>query len=189
MHHFVRVGQLGHVGRFAATDAARYARGTRVICRTRRGLELGEVLSTCDASSPAADGTVLRRVTVEDELLASRLEKHRDAAYLACAEKLAERGLRVILVDVEHLFDGQSLFFYFLGETTPALDELTSELAAIYDARIQFRQFAETLANGCGPDCGTEGAAGHGCASGGCSICAVGCKTHSFNPEPTATAQ
>ena len=49
--HFVRVGLLGSVGRFAAADRQRYARGTRVICRTHRGLEVGEVLSAADAGN------------------------------------------------------------------------------------------------------------------------------------------
>jgi cell fate regulator YaaT (PSP1 superfamily) len=163
---------VGHVGRFAAVDAACYPRRTRVICRTPRGLEVGEVLSVAENDGGAADGALLRRVTVEDELLLSRLEKHRDAAFRACTEKLAERGIGAVLVDVEHLFDGQSLFFYFLGEASAELDALLAELAEVYDAQIQFRRFADTLAAGCGPGCGEE-AAGQGCHDGGCTTCAI----------------
>ena len=48
--HFVRIGLLGSVGRFAAADRQRYARGARVVCRTPRGLEVGAtVLSGADA--------------------------------------------------------------------------------------------------------------------------------------------
>jgi hypothetical protein len=112
-------------------------------------------------------------MTLEDELLLSRLEKHQDAAYRACVEKLSERGLGTILVDVEHLFDGQSLFFYFLGPVSPALDELTQELGSIYDAQVHFRRFAETLEQGCGPACGTAEGHGAGCGEGGCTTCAV----------------
>lgn len=173
MQHFVRIGLLGHVGRFVATDATRYPRGARVVCRTDRGLEVGEVLSPAGVEAASADGSLLRRITVEDELLLARLAKHREEAYAACADKIAERGLPVVLVDVEHLFDGASLFFYFLGEVTPELDAITSELAALYDAQVQFQKFAETLTDGCGPGCGTEEAAGQGCGSGGCSTCAV----------------
>ena len=173
--HWVRVGVLGSVGRFAADDAQRYARGTRVVCRTGRGLEVGEVLAPLDqAGGEPAEGTLLRRVTVEDDLLLARLEKNRDEAYRACEQRLAERRIPAVLVDVEHLFDGQSLLFYFLGETTPELDALTDELAEIYEAQVQFRKFTETLTAGCGPGCGTE-AAENGCATGGCSTCAVAC--------------
>src|SRR5205823_10375051 len=116
---------------------------------------------------------LLRRVTVEDDLLIVRLEKNRDAAFQACASKLAERGLPAVLVDVEHLFDGQSLYFYFLGDGGPELDALTVELASAYEAKAQLQKFAETLVAGCGPNCGTE--EGGGCGSGGGSSWAVAC--------------
>jgi cell fate regulator YaaT (PSP1 superfamily) len=169
--HFVRVGILGSVGRFSAADSQRYPRGARVVCRTARGLEVGEVLSLAEAAGQQpCDGTLLRRVTVEDDLLLARLEKNRDDAFRACASRLAERGLPAVLVDVEHLFDGQSLYFYFLGETPPELDALTTELAGVYEATAQIEKFAETLIAGCGPHCGTEEAAGCGSV---CTSCAV----------------
>ena len=172
--HYVRFGLLGGVGRFAAADSQRYPRGARVVCRTGRGLEVGEVLAPLDTDSEqSSEGTLLRRMTVEDDLLLARIEKNRDEAYRACSERLVERGIGAVLVDVEHLFDGPSLFFYFLGETTPELDALTAELAELYEAQVQFRKFTETLTAGCGPHCGTEQAEGGGCGSGGCSTCAV----------------
>ena len=172
--HFVRVGALGAVGRFAAEGAERYPRGARVVCRTARGLEVGEVLSPVDrVATPATDGTLLRRITPQDDLLLARLEKNRDQAYDACAARVAERGLAAVLVDVEHLFDGQSLYFYFLGEATPELDSITSELAGVYEATAQLQKFADTLTAGCGPGCGTEEGAGCGSTGGGCSTCAV----------------
>jgi PSP1-like protein len=172
--HWVRVGVLGNVGRFAAADAKRYPRGSRVICRTTRGLEVGDVLASLeDGGERECDGTLLRRVTIEDDLLLARLERNRDEAYRACQQRLAERGIPAVLVDVEHLFDGQSLLFYFLGETTSALDALTAELAEVYEAQVQFRKFTDTLIAGCGPKCGTDEA--EGCGNGGCSTCAVAC--------------
>jgi cell fate regulator YaaT (PSP1 superfamily) len=170
--HFVRVGVLGSVGRFVSADGARYRRGARVICRTPRGLEVGEVLAAGESASHAPpEGSLLRGVTVEDDLLLARLEKNRAAAFAACSERLAEMAAPAVLVDVEHLFDGQSLFFYFLGEADPRLDAITSDLAEVYEAKAQLQKFAETLTAGCGPNCGTE--EGGGCGSGGCSTCAV----------------
>jgi len=170
--HFVRVGLLGSVGRFADADRGAYARGMRVVCRTARGLEVGEVLSPAEADADRpCDGTLLRRITVEDDLLLARLEKNRDEAFAACSERLGELRSPAVLVDVEHLFDGQSLYFYFLGEGGPELDAVTAELAEVYEAKAQLQKFAETLTAGCGPNCGTE--EGGGCGSGGCSSCAV----------------
>ena len=172
--HWVRVGLLGSVGRFAAADAQRYPRGTRVVCRTDRGLEVGEVLAPSESDEgPDSPGLLLRQVSVEDDLLLARLERNRDEAYRACEQRLAERGIPAVLVDVEHLFDGQSLLFYFLGETSPELDALTAELAEVYEAQVQFRKFTATLIAGCGPNCGT--AEGGGCGTGGCSTCTVAC--------------
>ncbi len=169
--HLIRVGALGHVGRFAAIDAIRYPRGARVIVRTERGLEIGEVLAPpVGDQSVEADGAILRGMTAEDQLLEARLNRNRQAAYEACQRRVEELGLSVTLMEVEHLFDGQSLVFYFLGEQPPELQTVTSELAEIYDAQVQFRAFADTLAHGCGPDCGTEVAAGQGCSS-----CSTGC--------------
>jgi cell fate regulator YaaT (PSP1 superfamily) len=167
--HLVRVGALGSVGRFTSVDAVRYPRATRVVVRTGRGLELGEVLAAPEGPDDGeADGSILRGVTVEDQLLAARLEKNRQAAYAACAARLAETGTDTVLMDVEHLFDGHTLVFYFLGQAPPAVEALTDELAELYESQAQIRGFAAAVEQGCGPGCGTETAAG-------CKTCATGC--------------
>jgi cell fate regulator YaaT (PSP1 superfamily) len=172
--HLVRVGALGRVGRFTSVDAVRYPRDCRVVVRTGRGLELGEVLAPPGEApdETAADGSILRGLTVEDHLLEARLERHRQAAYDACSARLAERNLPAVLIDVEHLFDGCSLVFYFLGEMTPRLEALTEELAELYETHVQFRRFTDAVTEGCGPGCGTETAAG-------CKTCATGCAVSS----------
>lgn len=168
-----RVGALGNVGRFyAGHDGVRYPRNARVVVRTARGLELGEVLADEDELPlHLADGKVLRRMTVADELLEARLQMHREKAYAACAARIAELDLPVVLMDVEQLFDGRNLVFYFLGEPGPELDRITNDLAELYDTQVQFRRFAEAMSTGCGPGCGTEDATGSGCGSS----CGSGC--------------
>lgn len=166
---------MGQVGRFAAVDAVRYPRHSRVIVRTKRGLEIGQVLAPPDDSDDGrafADGDILRGVTVEDELLIARLEKHRQAAYEACASLLAEHKVPAVLVDVEHLFDGQGLFFYFLGDVPSEVESLTAQLADVYETKVQFRKFTDTLIEGCGPGCGTEEVMGRGGCEA-CTSCAV----------------
>lgn len=166
---------MGQVGRFAAVDAVRYPRYSRVVVRTRRGLEVGDVLSPPDDGDNGrafADGEILRGMTAQDDLLQARLEKHRQEAYAACAQMLSASGEPAVLVDVEHLFDGQGLFFYFLGDVTPRLESYTERLADTYEAKVQFRKFTETLIEGCGPGCGTEEVQGRGgCET--CTSCAV----------------
>lgn len=170
--HLIRVGALAAVGRFAAVDARLYPRGTRVVVRTARGLEIGEVLSPPDDADEAgrADGPILRGMTIEDQLLEARLAKNRHAAYEACQARLKDGGLPACLMDVEHLFDGRTLVFYFLGDVPRAVEEITEELAEVYEAKAQFRSFTDAVINGCGPGCGTDDAQGAGCTS-----CATGC--------------
>ncbi len=154
-----------------SVDATRFPRGSRVIVRTPRGLEVGSVLAPPAVETGAeSDGAIVRGMTVEDELLEARLGRKRLEAYDACRQRLAALQLGAVLVDVEHLFDGQTLVFYFLGPQPPELQTVAAELAEAYDAEAQIGTFADVLAHGCGPGCGTEEAAGHGCAS-----CSTGC--------------
>jgi cell fate regulator YaaT (PSP1 superfamily) len=162
---------MGSVGRYAAAEPVRYARRSQVVCRTARGLEIGQVLRPIAASATAAlDGQIVRPVTAEDRLLAERMERRKDQALEACRQALAARQLRAVLVDVELLLDGSSLYFYFLGESSPELDAMTQELAEVYDSQVQFRQFTDTLIAGCGPDCGTGSSPGCGTACGHCAV-------------------
>jgi hypothetical protein len=177
-YHLVRVGALSHVGRFASLDSTRFPRGSRVIVRTARGLEVGEVLAPPTGESTAeGDGSILRGMTVEDQLLEVRLGSQRQAAYDACRRRLTEVGVEAVLVDVEHLFDGQTLVFYFLGPPPPESEHITAELAAAYDAEAHIGTFADALTQGCGPGCGTDEAAGCGSCSTGCAVAEL-CSTH-----------
>ena len=63
------------MGCFASQDGVRYPRGARVICRTQRGLEHGQVLASQVSGSTQVDGELLRAVTVQDELLLERIER------------------------------------------------------------------------------------------------------------------
>ena len=102
-------------------------------------------------------------------MIVNRLDKFRDRAYSACSQLLDDRSINAVLVDVEHLFDGESVYFYFMGDVDPRLEAITSELATTYERKVKFKKFAETLASGCGPECGTRD-----CSSTGCATCAAG---------------
>ena len=184
--HLVRIGLMGVVRNLDSADFNQYPRDTRVICRTDRGLEQGTVICPIDdefgdrsqQADQALEGEILRKITPDDDMILTRLEKHRDKAFQACQKIIIERELPGILVDVEHLFDGESVFFYFLGEVDNRLESITDELAETYERRVRFKKFAETLANGCGPDCGTGDSK---CSTGGCQSCALsgGCGSKS----------
>lgn len=150
-------------------------RGQRVILRTARGLELGEVIRECHASpqkSKAARPRIVRPTTDQDELLISRLERHKRRAVEACRTALERSGSTAILLDVDQLFDGGTLVMHFLGPVDAIAQSITREVAEEYESIVRSRHFAKLLIDGCGPDCGNKD---HGCAS--CAGCAASCGT------------
>lgn len=170
--HLVRVGIMGNVGRYSAVDAVCYPVGTRVVVRTARGLETGIVLTCLERARQKhhSDGKILRKMTAEDEWLAERLDHNREEAYASCATLLARQQITTPLLDVEYLFDGRTLCFYFLGDGPPKLGALVRELADVYDAQAQVRALGERMEQGCGPGCGTLDA-----DATACSNCSTGC--------------
>lgn len=170
--HWVRVGVVGEVGRFTAPDAARYARGSRVVLRTRRGLEVGDVLSPIEQASGYADGVLLRGVTVEDDLLLARLDRKKAEALDVCQQWLERQGMPAVLLDAEPMLDGSRVFFHFLGEVPEGFDALSDALTDEFRQATGIDKFTETLEHGCGPGCGTDDAE-NGCKTGSCNTCAV----------------
>lgn len=173
--YWLRLGSMGRLARARSAEALRLPRGTRVIVRTDRGLERGEVVAgpQTDDDGTERDGplnVIVRPMAIEDELLAARLEQHRREAIVACEALLARNGLGLTLLDVEQSFDGQTLSFHFLGGAPTAADSLLEALAATYLSGVRLESFVAALSEGCGPGCGTEEAPGSGCTS-----CAAGC--------------
>ena len=168
---FLRIGSLAEI--HAATALAPLCRGQRVIARTSRGVELGEVVGPCRTpTSHAAITRVLRPTTSEDELLIRRLDRHKRRAVEECRVALRKADCEVTLLDVDQLFDGGTLVMHFLGEVDEKARQITESIAGKYESIVQSRHFAKLLSEGCGPECGTK--EGGGC-SGTCGSCAVGC--------------
>jgi hypothetical protein len=167
---FVRIGSLAEV--HAARSPQPVGRGRRVIVRTTRGVEWGEVVGTCRGVSSTDPSAVqiLRPTSDEDELLIRRLERHKREAVEACRRGLAESGSKAMLLDVDQLFDGGTLIMHFLGPVDPIAHSVTKQIAERYESIVRVRHFSKLLRDGCGPDCGT--AEGRGCGSN-CASCAV----------------
>ena len=85
------------------------------------------------------------------EALALPGEQRLAFAITACAGKIHEQNLDVALIDAEQTFDGKSIYFYFLGDSSPELDAITSQLAEAYESEVQFRKFSDAVNEGCGP--------------------------------------
>ena len=175
--HLVRIGLHGQVGRFWNSESLVFQRRNRVVCRTARGLEVGEIVNSTASGnvSPAeADGRLLRRMRPEDELLQGHLSSLSNEVHEECEQWLRSQNVDCVLLDVEPLLDGKTLYFHFL---TPQSDRIVEQhldyLTSCYEQRVAQSEFAKLLTEGCGPGCGTEEAV-NGCGSkGGCQTCSL----------------
>lgn len=175
--HLARVGLHGQVGRFWNSESLLLGRGVRVLCRTDRGLEVGEIVNSSRAGSAApsaGDGRVLRKMRPEDELLHGHLMSLSNGIHAECDRWLKAQNASCVLLDVEPLMDGKTLYFHFL---TPQSDSVVQShldhLTSCYEQEVAQSEFAKLLTAGCGPGCGTEEAV-NGCgSSGGCKTCSL----------------
>jgi cell fate regulator YaaT (PSP1 superfamily) len=188
--YVVGFGKSGGLGCFTVVEAMELTRGDRVVVRTARGVEFGEVLGPATLRQARligalAAGDILRRCTHDDEVAHVRLRRQADAMFEACRARAAELALPLQILDVEVLLDGRHAIVQFVGGADVDAENLAAALPA--DDAIEFR--LENLATpapvdhedhshgGCGkPDCGrTEGGGCSTCSTGGgCSSCGAG---------------
>ncbi len=140
----VRHGAMRFLGDFEV-EAGEYRRGSEVVVRTDRGLELGQVL--CPVTPRALElitepthGRILRAVTDRDRAERERLVLAEQTEMESCNRFVAQRKLQMELVDVEHLFGGERIIFYFLAEKRVDFRELVKDLAREFQTRIEMRQ-------------------------------------------------
>lgn len=173
----VRYGRPGFVGRFRTAVAL--ARGDRVVIRSQRGMELGEVL-LATADGTAADGDVVRLAGPEDEATAAASDE-RGRELLAAAESTGA-DLPLAFVDAEVTLDGVAILHALPWDACDAT-ELLDSLGAKSGLTVRLLDLSRTpvpeepASKGCGkPGCGTESG---GCSSGSCGTGSGGCSTGS----------
>lgn len=144
-NYIVRFGAMRLLGAFSAADDRPYARGVRVIIKTERGLEVGEVLCEATPRALAAltnppKGQILRAMTAEDANELKRIQAHQRKEFGVCQACIAKLGLEMELVDVEHLFGGERVIVYYLADGRVDFRELVRMLAGEFQTRIEMRQ-------------------------------------------------
>lgn len=145
LRYIVRHGVMRFLGDFEAAENNGFTRGSEVIVRSERGQELGEVL--CEATERAvkliaepSHGQILRRLTEQDTADVERLLQAQITEFERCNQFIAARKLQMELVDVEHLFGGERIVFYFLAEKRVDFRDLVKDLAREFRTRIEMRQ-------------------------------------------------
>jgi len=143
--YIVRHGQMRLLGEYTGVPGQEHPRGQRVVLKTDRGTEMGEVLSPAtDRTALFLDnpprGEVLRAASAADLDADAGLADARRAAFDACGEFITRRRLQMDLVDVELILGRERTVFYYLSEKRVDFRELVKDLARALQTRIEMRQ-------------------------------------------------
>jgi len=144
--YVVRYGSTRQVAEFSVRGRDSYPRNSTVIVRSDRGHEVGHVLSVATEKTKdflgltETKGQVLRTITLEDQQKLDALRLQEREEFLGCKELIAEHKLQMQLVDVEHLFGGERLVFYYVAELRVDFRDLVKALASRFKIRIEMRQ-------------------------------------------------
>jgi cell fate regulator YaaT (PSP1 superfamily) len=158
----VRYGRMGLLGWFEHQENDIPKLHTRVVIKTDRGLELGEIVgplcyrsgqfrftveqveeyirNSGDEQPPGQKGRFIRYATAEDINEERHLEKSAKEELEYCKRFAKELELPMEIVASEHLFGGERIIFYFVAEGRIDFRELVKRLAKEFQTRIEMRQ-------------------------------------------------
>jgi len=179
----VRYGRMNNLGLFEHEETHVPMTPTRVVVKTDKGLELGHLVGpstsyregrfklseeqVCDyfagsdinfSREPA--GRFIRYATADDVSEEEHLAKITEDEIASCERIAKELGLKMKIVDAEHIFGGERIIFYFMADGRVDFRELVRRLAQEYQTRIEMRQIgsrdeAKLLGDveSCGQEC------------------------------------
>ena len=143
--YIVRHGAMRLLGEFGAPPDLTVARGDRVVVKTDRGQELGDVL--CPATPQAVArlpeptrGDIVRLMTGTDRQKDEQIKQNAKKQFETGRRLVADHRLAMELVDIEVLFGGERLVFYFLADKRVDFRELVRAMAREFSTRIELRQ-------------------------------------------------
>lgn len=143
--YILRYGSLRILGTFSPPRGATFARGQKVLTKTSRGVELGEVL--CEANEKSVQeidgengGRIVRKFEDSDREQLNKLHQTEREAWDFCHKQIEKMQLEMQLIDVEQVFGGERTLVYYLAENRVDFRELVKILAAEFGTRIEMRQ-------------------------------------------------
>ena len=160
----VRYGYQKLVGEFAYDGQAKSGCGSKLVLRSHRGIELGEMLTTTCTNSGcsksvsrkdmllyiensggkdypfATQGKVLRVANIEDVNDQAQLDSQKSHMIRLTRGLIAQMQLPMALVDIELLLGGERIIFFYTSEQRVDFRELVRRLAAEYQTRIEMHQ-------------------------------------------------
>lgn len=158
----VRFGYMKLIGEYPYNGDAKPGCGSKIVIRTHRGTEIGEMLtSTCPNSGCSksvsrkdmlsyiensggkdypffAEGKALRVATVDDLNRQARLEQEKNEIRLTARRFASELRIPAKIVEVEPLLGGERITVYFQqSEERPDLREFIARMGKEYLCRIE----------------------------------------------------
>ena len=139
----VRFREVGKI-RYFAMNNLRLKAGDYVIADTRRVKEFGKVLvvkNVKNIESILNDYEKLLKKATEADIKKNKHNfKKENEAKIICEKKIKEFSLKMKIIDVEYLFDGNKIIFYFVSDSRVDFRELVKSLASIFKVRIELHQ-------------------------------------------------
>jgi cell fate regulator YaaT (PSP1 superfamily) len=144
--YIVRYGSTRTVAEFHYKGELEIKRSTAVLVRSDRGVEWGEVL--CSATDRTREylgssdqkGRILRPADGDAWKKLDELHLSEREVFEGGREAIREHKLNMQLVDVEKVFGGERIIFYYLAEQRVDFRELVKALARKFQTRIEMRQ-------------------------------------------------
>ncbi|RMH14233.1 MAG: hypothetical protein D6695_01835 [Planctomycetota bacterium] len=160
----VRFGAMGMIGEFPYRGDGIPGCGSKIVVRTHRGIELGDMLtSTCPNAGCASsitreqmleyiehsggrqypffrNGRALRIATHEDLHRQKQLDDSRHDLRLKARQVAARLGLELKIVEVEPILSGDRLTVYYASEDRIETRALGQELSSTFRVRVDLRQ-------------------------------------------------
>lgn len=158
----VRYGQMGLLGWFEHQESEIPKLHKRVMIKTNRGLELGDIVGPfcyrggqfrmgCEQVAEyfgqeqaeqviTKGGRFIRYATQEDINDERHLVRGVKEEIKSCQQFADELDLPMRVVDGEHIFGGERIVFYFIADGRVDFRELVKKLAKEYQTRIEMRQ-------------------------------------------------
>lgn len=158
----VRYGKMGYLGWFSHNELSLPMAPKKVVIKTDRGLEMGEMIGigcykhgnykgnvtsltdyfevTPEDYPIGYDGQFVRFATVQDINEARHVRESSKDELKTCRRLVKEYNLQMKIVDFEHIFGGERIVFYFVSEGRVDFRDLVKNLAKEFQTRIEMRQ-------------------------------------------------
>ncbi len=160
----VRFGVMGMVGEFPYKGDSTPGCGSKIVVRTQRGIEIGDMLTTTCQNSGCSksisrqemleyidrsggrqypfftNGRVMRVATMEDMKRQEELDTSRKDLRDTARDVVRRLGFDIKVVDVEPILSGDRITVYYTGEARIDPRSLVAELTTAFKVKIDLRQ-------------------------------------------------